>query len=442
MTQNDVMQLFIGKAVAATAVRTTALNLIIDDYTDLADGEINVVNSHNMVLSATSVLTDDIVLEAGIKFIERNGTDLLTSDLIKQGNILSVKNVITAAAVEQLSYIGYNGTSGSIEVANSKLFVVRVTLKEQDITGQGQQIILNAPYKSDASATQLEVSLGLAQQLSRVMRRQPVPPIEVGLVCNVAYAATARFANDVTIVKGEYYITCGTNKQYDTSSALAVGDYVRINHVSTTTGCGVTNQIYKVMELTSATVFKVDRPVEAPSGSYPTLISGANKGARITVLTAAKMATADLGIKLTGLARTFALGKGPYSKVSFEVGLDSVSSFGTTPVTYTTKMSLGQGTYEQVAALEWNLLGNDGNPYPGDFMWSAARAMAVSGGTYNLVSINYFSDHSTGGIGAQPRRMKQLLIALPSTYDNSDSADVLLDVIAAYTYQTMAALQV
>ena len=164
MTQNDVMQLFIGKAVAATAVRTTALNLIIDDYTDLADGEINVVNSHNMVLSATSVLTDDIVLEAGIKFIERNGTDLLTSDLIKQGNILSVKNVITAAAAEQLSYIGYNGTSGSIEVANSKLFVVRVTLKEQDITGQGQQIILNAPYKSDASATQLEVSLGLAQQ--------------------------------------------------------------------------------------------------------------------------------------------------------------------------------------------------------------------------------------------------------------------------------------
>jgi len=272
------------------------------------------------------------------------------------------------------------------------------------------------------------------------MRRQAVPPIEVGLICDVAYAATAKMAHDCTIVKGEYYITVGTNSQYNTSVELAVGDYVRINHVSTTTGCGVTNQIYKVTELTSGTVFKVDRPVEAPSGTYPTLISGANKGGRVTVLTAAKVAAADLGIKLTGLARTFSLGKGPYSKVSFEVGLDSSSSFGNTPVTYTTKMSLGQGTYEQVAALEWNLLGNDGNPYPGDFMWSAARAMAVSGGTYNIVAINYFENHSTGGIGAQPRRMKQILIALPSAYDNNDSADVLLDILAAYTTQAMTGI--
>jgi hypothetical protein len=441
MTQNDVMQLIIGKATPATAVPTSAVNTVITDYSKLADGEIAVVNDHNMVLSATSVLTDDIVAESGIKLIKRNGTDIITSDLIKQGNILAVKPTAYAAGAEQVSYIGYNGTSGAIEVASSKLYVIRTSLQEQDVTGQGQQMILNAPYKSDASATQLEIALGLVQQLSRLFRRQAVPPIWPALICDVAYAATAKFAHDVTIVNGEYYITVGTNSQYNTSVELAVGDYVRINSTSTTTGCAVTNQIYKVTELTSGTVFKVDRPVEAPSGTYPTLISGANKGGRVTVLTAAKVAAStQLGIKLTGIARTFTLGKTPYSKVSFKIGLDSASSFGNTPVTYTTAMSLGQGTYEQVANLEWNLLGNDGNPYPGDFMWSAARALAVSGGTYHMVGINYFSAHSTGGIGAQPRRLKQLLIALPSSFDNNDSADILLDILAAYTTQAMTGI--
>jgi hypothetical protein len=441
MTQNDVMTLIVGKAVPATAVPTAAINTIVSDYSKLTDGEIIITNSHGMVLSATSVLTDDIVAESGIKLMKRNGTDVITSDLIKQGNILSIKPIAYAAAAEQVTYIGYNGTSGAIEVANSKLYVIRTSLKERDLTGQGQEWILNAPYKSDASATQIEIALGLVQQLSRLYRRQTVPPIYPVLVCDVAYAATAKMAHDCTIVNGEYYITAGTNSQYNTNVELAVGDYVRINPVSTTTGCAVTNQIYKVTELTSGTVFKVDRPVEAPSGTYPTLISGANKGGRVTVLTAAKIAAStQFGLKLTGIARTFTVGKTPYSKVEFLIGLDSASSFGSTTVTYTTKMSLGQGTYEQVAELEWNLLGNDGNPYPGDFMWTAARALAVSGGTYNLVGINYFENHSTGGIGAQPRRMKQLIIALPSSYDNNDSADILLDILAAYSTQAMTGI--
>jgi hypothetical protein len=441
MAQNDVMTLIIGKAVPATAVPTAAINTIVSDYSKLADGEMIITNSHGMVLSATSVLTDDIVAESGIKIMKRNGTDVITSDLIKQGNILGVKPVAYAAAVEQVSYIGYNGTSGAIDVANSKLYVIRISLQETDITGQGQQWILNAPFKSDATATQVEIALGLVQQLSRLFRRQAVQPVSPVLVCDVAYAATARFAHDCTIVSGEYYVTVGTNSQYNTSTELVVGDYVRINPVSTTTGCAVTNSIYKVTELTSGTVFKVDRPIEAPSGTYPTLISGANKGARVTVLTAAKIAAStQFGIKLTGLARTFTVGKTPYSKVSFLVGLDSSSSFNTTTVTYTTKMSLGQGTYEQVAEREWNLLGNDGNAYPGDFMWTAARALAVSGQTYHLVGINYFENHSTGGIGAQPRRMKQLLLALPSSFDNNDSADILLDILAAYTTQAMTGI--
>ena len=430
MTQNDVMQLFIGKDLGAVTP-TTAINGVISTYAGLTDGEIAVCNAHNMVLSATSVLTDDIVAESGIKLILRNGTDLIQSDLIKQANILAFKTQVDVAAAEQVSYIGYNGTSGEIEVANSKLYVVRLSLKEQDYTGIGQQMIINSAYKSDASATQLEVALGLVQQLSRTLRRQAVVPIQAELISDVAYAATAAFAGTVTFVKGEKYVTCGTNTDYNTNVDLAVGDYVRFSDAQAVTGCLVTDGIYRVEELTSTTVFKVDRPIEEES--FSAVAAGKAAG---TVLTAAKMASADLGIKLSGVARAFSVGKTPFSKVSFLIGLDTSSSFGTTPITYTTAMTLGQGNYEQIAELEWGLLGNDGNAYQGDFMWTAARALATSGKMYDQMSISYYADVTTGGIGGAPRRLKQLLVALETGFSNGEPPDTISDILQAYTTQT------
>lgn len=430
MTQNDVMQLLIGKDVGASSP-SNSVGDSITSYSDLIDGEIAVTNAHNVVLSATSVLTDDVVKEQGIKLILRDGTELIQSDLIKQENILHFKTQVDVADAEQVSYIGYNGTSGEIEAANSKLYVVRINMKEQDVTGFGQELILNSPYKSDASATQLEVALGLVQSLSRTLRRQTVPPIQAELVCDVAYAATAAFAGAVTFVKGQQYVTCGTNTDYNTNVDLAVGDYVRFSDAQATTGCLTTDGIYRVEELTSSTVFKVDRPIEEES--FSAVASGK---ACATVLTAAKMAAADLGIKLSGVERAFTVGKTPWSKVSFTIGLDSSSSFGDTPVTYSTAMTLGQGNYEQIAELEWNLLGNDGNPYPGDFMWTAARALATSGSTYDQMSITYYGDHSTEGVGGTPRRLKQLLVAIATGFSNNEGPDIVSDVLAAYTTQT------
>ena len=432
MTQNDVMTLLIGKDLGAVAP-TTAINGMVTSYTNLTDGEMAVVNSHNMMLSATSVLTDDVVKESGIKILLRAGTKLIQSPMIKQENILHVKSQVDVAAAEQLSYVGYNGVSGAIEVANSKLYVVRLSLKELDNTGQGQQIILNAPYKSDASATQLEIALGIVQSLSRVLRRQAVVPIQAELVCNVAYAATAAHAGAVTFVKGGTLITCGTNTDYNTNVDLAVGDYVRLSNAPATTGCLTSDGIYRVTELVSATVYRVDRPIEEES-----MTAVAAGKAAITVLTAAKMASANLGIKLTGVARPFSVGKLKYSKVVFDIGLDSASSFGLTPITLSTAATLGQGTYEQIAELEWNLLGNDGNPYPGDFMWTAARALATSGKMYDQISITFYSDHSTGGVGATPRRLQQVLLAFETGFSTTEPPDTICDIIAAYSTQAIS----
>ena len=315
MTQNDVMQLLIGKDIGA--VPSVAAGSPVVDYSSLVDGEVAVVNSHNIVLSATTVLTDDTVAESGIKLVQRSGTDLLQSDLIKQNNILSYKGSLDAAGAEQLSYIGYNGTSGAIEVVNSKLYVVRLSLKEKDQTGQGQEWILNAPYKSTAAATEDAIANGLALSMANQVNRQTVKPMKVELIANTAHAATGAFANTVTVVNGEKMVTVATNLNYDTSVALAVGNYVRFSAAPATTGSLVTDGIYKVTEIVSTTQFNVDRPLEVTSGTFTNGLAGA------TVLNAAKVAAADFGIRMTGIARPFEAGKFRYSKVEWNIGLDS-----------------------------------------------------------------------------------------------------------------------
>lgn len=427
MTQKDVMQLLIAKDIGA--VPSVAAGSAITDYSDLEDGEVAVVNSHNIVLNASTVLTDDLVATHGIRVVQRSGSELIYSDFIKQNNIVGYKGRTNDAGQEQISYIGYDGSSGSINAANSKLYVVRLSLEELDVTGQGQTMILNAPYKSDASATQLEVATGVAKALANALNRQTVKPIKTELISNVAYAATQAFANTATVVKGEEYVTVATSTDYNTNVSLAVGDYVRFSGAASTTGCLVSDGIYKVIELTSTTQFKVDRPIEAESQVYTSALVGA------TVLPAADMASANLGIKLTGIARTFSLPKYRYSKVRFHVGLDSAESFASTAVNYSQNAKLGFGTYEQIAQLEWDLLGNEGNIYRGDFLFSAARSDASSTAAYDTISINYYGDHSTEGIGGTPRRNKQLVLALETGFADNEAPDIVINVLDAYATQ-------
>jgi len=427
MTQNDVMQLMIGEDISA--VPSVAAGTAINTYTQLVDGELAVVNPHNVVLSATTVLTDDLVKIHGCKVLGRVGTKLISSDLIKQDNIISFKSETGSVAAEQVTYIGYNGTTNSIDVNNSALYVTRLTLKERDINGFGQDLILNAPYKSDATATQPEVACGIALALSNVLRRQATPPIKAELICDRASTVANGFDNTGTVVNGSKTFSLLVSVEYAAGTPVVAGDYVRFAATTASTGTTVADGIYKVTNVSGLYV-TVDRPIEAPSGTYTDTEN------EILVIPAASAAVAAFGIKLTGIARTFSLPKWRYSKVEFEVGLDSDSSYEDTIVTYTTKMALGEGTYQQIAQLEYDLLGNDGDPYKGDFLWSAHKAQADSTKTYSTMSLGYYMDPQTEAIGGSVRRQKQLVIALEKGFLATEYSDIISDVFQAYTYIT------
>ena len=71
-----------------------------------------------------------------------------------------------AAATEQKTYIGYNGTTGSIAVANSEVYTVRLLRKDWSKTwGEHGSFKLVGTYQSDASATQTEIADALVANI-------------------------------------------------------------------------------------------------------------------------------------------------------------------------------------------------------------------------------------------------------------------------------------
>lgn len=425
MTQNDVMQLLIGKDVGSNPATTGGSPIYEATDTYLLDGEMAVTNSHNIVMTAGSVTTDDLVKKYGIKIIQRSGTKLIESDLIPEDNILSYKGQVDSAIAEQISYIGYNGTTYDLEVNNSTLYVIRLLLKEQSITGFGQELILNAAYKSDAAATQAEIANGLALILSNTLRRQVVQPIKSELLSSVGVDVAYDFDATCTIVKGEKSVVVGTDLDYNGSGGtLVAGDYVRFSPADGTANI-LTDGIYKVITIDSTTTFTVDRPIEHESEGYTT------GSGYCQVLPAATANAADFGIKLTGIARAFSMPKNRYSKVSFQVGLDD--GFGSTITAVSTAMSLGHGYFAQIAELEYDLLGNAGNPYNADFLWTPHKSDTESSGYYDQISLTYYSDHPTEGVGATPRRKKQLLLAFKAGFTGGEAPDIVSDILDAYT---------
>ena len=98
-------------------------------------------------------------------------------------------------------------------------------------------------------------------------------------------------------------------------------------------------------------------------------------------------------------------------------------------------MSLGSGTYEQIAELEWELEGNRGSEYQGDFMQPTPKSDADAAATYDQIGMTYFVDHSVGAVGATPRRNKQLILALATGFADNEAPDIVVDVLDAYSTQ-------
>ena len=424
MDQKDVMNIMVGRDVGAVST-ANATGTAITAYTELKDGEIVIVNPHNVVIGATEILTDALVAKYGFKFIVRKGTFLDHSDLIKIDNIRSCDAIADSAAAVQVSYIGYNGTSGAIVDNDNVPYVPRFIMHWQDRAGQGQQMILDGVFKSGASAKASDITIGLLQSLDNMLSRQNyTESIVVNAICNAAVTAGNCFDNNATVVHGTKVFAVAANLQYG-GNTLAIGDYVRLQGPAAS-ATALTDSVYEVTAINTLNV-TVDRPIKEASGAY------AAGDDELEVIPAATGDAANWGIKCTGQARQFTVGKWRYSVVKFEIGLND--AFGATTVTYTTASDMGVGTSYQVGQLEWELKGNVGLVYAADHLHPTRDFTLVTSHTaatamYDQIAISWFDDKSTNAVDVS-QSAKQLILANITGFANGEPFDLIADALEA-----------
>lgn len=423
MEQNHIMNLLVMGADSTVPV--TAASSYIQSTADLDDGAFSVCNDENLVLSAVTVLTDARVAATGVKLIGRYGTKLVQSDMIKNDDLLSYKGIAVVAAAEQVSHVGYTGSTGAIEVINDNTYKMKIEFEQLGRTGQMLKDVMSVFYPSDSSATATEIAFGLSDLLVKEIAKQAEKPLTFEVLNSAAVTAanSTKTAQEVTVVNGSKFITFETDMTYHAAgdATVQVGDLIRLG--APTAGTALTSPVYKVVKKLSATVAELDRPVTNASGTY----DDASGTSDIEIIPAASIA--NYGFQITGLAQTYQAGKKPYKKIKFNVYLDG---FGTTAVTDTTAMNMGRGIDKQIMDLEHFTHGQQGDTYRGDYMHNGYTTRVTSGNNFKQLALSWASNSRIEGIGGPGHNPKQLILAIDENFHNGDANDICIDVLDAY----------
>ena len=327
MTTNNARHVQIAKKLA----RTATLQVVDPSGANyLADGETAVTDESGRI-----VLTNATAAVAGkkIQVCQRSGDNIFWSGVLDGSNLKSFLGGAPITAVEQVTNVGYNGTSGSIDTINNNEYLMRVIRYDNQSVFANKQMMKFGAYTSDAAATQQEVADGLAISLIANFKREPEKAIKFERLCDAAGVVATVATGTITFVNGSDLVaTAGATPATD----YAVGGQIRF-------GTAVTDIVYTVKAVdNTAQTITLDTPYQGASGT----LTAANQ----RKITPVQAAAAVCGLKLTGLPLKFERGVFKYGKSRFEVTL---SGMGSTSLAFTTPASEGSGTYESVAEYEW-----------------------------------------------------------------------------------------
>ena len=353
------------------------------------------------------LLCDATALVAGDKFqiyyLNAEGK-VITSPMFAYSDIVTKSRKAPAALVSQVSTIGYNGTDGDIVETNYGKYLI--TLGFKDILKQvgNKRLYKYGEYTAGASAKNYDIAIGLAGSLALNQSKDPFKRVIAKALCSYAVTAGDAFDANTVVVKGSQYMSHAANHNFSTGESLAVGDYIRLGSVGG--GTALTSNVYRVIELTSATVLKVDRPVTDASGTYAT----ATADAEVIRKANAELAATKWGLVLTGndSEAPFEVGKYGPNIVMFSVGVSA--DFGATEVRLATTPSFGDGTYRQVATLDWELKNNHKEAYRIAEYPVTFTPDALSTDTYTYIYEITFLEKSTDSIGGPVGSYNTLMI--------------------------------
>jgi hypothetical protein len=378
-------------------------------------GSVVVANMSNQVLDATTVLD-----YSKIKIIKDRGADLPLQQVVLDLNQIAAWGATPgAAATEQVDFVGYNGTSGQIAVLNNNFYTVKLEhVPNQFAYGKRPANYKYGTYQSSPGATEAEIANGL--QASLVQNFRPNRTIDwrviTELVCNNAGAAITGTATTFGVTRYAKNVVIN-----GTVTNVAAGDFIRLG--GTTTAAVV----YKVASITSPTSIVLEVPYQGTTGSIGV--------ANVEVITAANAATADFGIKITGLKQKYDVNRWrQYDKVRFNTFIQGFTPSATVTAVTTTAAFDGVAVYEQVANDEYISWGDEGQVFVDQVPPLFREQDAVIGQQYQPVIIGWL-DRLPSLIGAGQNKGQAILYMADANATLATQALTLVTVLNAWTLQ-------
>ena len=312
---------------------------------------------------------------------------LLLSPILNQARIEKTVGAHKSAK-QQITTIGYNGTTGSLPVANSTNFNIKIRKNDNDSANQSQPSSQYAQYKTDASATQEELAIGLVKNGTKNFALEPANGYLFFEAINdeAGTANTVVAGADLThfgFVRGSKTVTgllagvpaLGTDEVID---VIVAGDYLRA-------GTATTVALYKVTAVTAGTAttpatITLDTPFQ---GASVDVAYGSTE-----FVTAAAAAAAEWGVVITGKESPFDVNRfRNYYSNRFTATFSNVSTL----VSHTQGAFDGVGVWQKVAMDEYMTYGFEGQNDMLGTPPTARYAFTQSAATTGAIDTNKYS---------------------------------------------------
>ena len=153
MNQKNVKYLMVGTA----DLTLMASGTVISSAADMTEGQLAIVNSTN-----TTVTTDQTgTAPYMVRVVQKVGDDLVYSPFVDCSKLAGVRAQTGVVPSEQVSYVGYNGTSGALVDAASSDYIIKGIMKNVKTTYNITPQINHWSYRSGSTTTEAAVAKGL-----------------------------------------------------------------------------------------------------------------------------------------------------------------------------------------------------------------------------------------------------------------------------------------
>lgn len=306
-----------------------------------------------------------------VRIITKKGGVMKYSPFFKYANILTKSRSDYSAPTEQVTYLGYNGSSGSFDGTTSATISASTTyMLTCELTNFSQSskspFIFDVPFYT-SSTSQAALAIGLQKGLIERAKRFPVATLKCEKVCSGTDVGNT--TGTWTVVNGSKYATVSSN------AGLTVGDTIR----TTSTGGAKTYPVYQIVSISSTTI-ELDNEYQGTSASTQTWCSVTTPG--------------QYGLKITGVAVSTIKKDEQWEPVSFKVYLSNKTLNVDTGATITNSAttSKGSGNWKEVLQLERKHSYALGQSYVSAVPQETPNTVASSSYTYDTIYLRVYND--------------------------------------------------